>query len=190
MIIAGLVSWLFARDGTREVVATRARVAGRPEQIWDRIMFYEDVPGRPAFPLRALLPAPVRTDGDKSRVGATVRCAYTDGALAKRITAAEAPHLLQFDVIEQRLGIEGCLLTRGGSYQIHGGGDASDVVLTTNYQAYLRPRSFWRPLERLLVGQLHSHILRGIGEAALRRHPQCGQPAAESRTRACAVPEV
>ena len=71
MIIAGVVSWLFARDGTREVVATRARVAGRPEQIWDRIMFYEDVPGRPAFPLRALLPAPVRTDGDKSRVGAT-----------------------------------------------------------------------------------------------------------------------
>ena len=71
MIIAGVVSWLFARAGTREVVATRARVAGRPEQIWDGIMFYEDVPGRPAFPLRALLPAPVRTDGDKSRVGAT-----------------------------------------------------------------------------------------------------------------------
>ena len=90
MIIAEVVGWLFARDGTREVVATRAHVAGRPEQIWDRIMFYEDVPGRPAFPLRVLLPAPVRTEGDKSRVGETVRCAYTNGALAKRITAADA----------------------------------------------------------------------------------------------------
>jgi hypothetical protein len=190
MIIAGVVSWLFARDGTREAVATRARVAGRPEQIWDRIMFYEDVPGRPAFLLRALLPAPLRTDGDKGRVGTTVRCAYTNGELAKRITASDAPHLLQFDVIEQRLGIEGCLVTRGGSYQIHGGGDASDVVLTTNYQAYLRPRSIWRPLERLLVGQLHSHILRGIGEAARRRPPHPGPAVAESSTRAGAVPEV
>jgi hypothetical protein len=190
MIIAGVVSWLFARGGTCEVVATRARVAGRPEQIWDRLMFYEDVPGRPAFPLRALLPAPVRTDGDKSHVGSTVRCAYTDGELTKRITAAEAPHLLQFDVIEQRLGIEACLVTQGGSYQILGVGDASDVVLTTNYQAYLHPRSMWRPLERLLVGQLHSHILRGIGEATLRLKPRRGQAAAESRTPACAAPEV
>jgi hypothetical protein len=190
MIIAGVVSWLFARNGTREFVATRARVAGTPEEIWDRVMFYEDVPGLPAFPLRMLLPAPVRTDGDKSRVGATVRCTYTHGELAKRITAADAPRLLQFDVLDQRLGIEGCLVARGGSYQIDRGADASDVVLTTNYHGYLSPRSIWRHLERLLVGQLHSHILRGIGEAALRRHPHRVEPAAESRTRACAVPEV
>ena len=137
-------------------------------------MFYEEVPGRPAFLLRALLPYPVRTEGDKTRVGATVRCAYRGGELAKRITTTEPPHLLQFDVIEQRLGIEGCILTRGGSYQIETQGDASDVVLITNYQAYLRPRYLWRPLEALLVDQLHVHILRGIGAAVLRRNPAVG----------------
>ncbi len=156
MIIADVVSWLFARKGMKEVVATRLRFNCSPEEVWDHMMFYEEVPGRPAFPLRALLPYPVRSEGDKSRVGATVRCAYTGGDLAKRITAIEPPHLLRFEVIEQRLGIEGCLLTLGGSYQIYAVGDASDLVLITNYQAYLRPRSFWRPLEALLVSQLHS----------------------------------
>ena len=40
-------------------------------------MLYEEVPGHPPFLLRALLPNPVRTQGDKSRIGATVRCTYT-----------------------------------------------------------------------------------------------------------------
>ena len=161
------MSWLFARKAVNEAVATRVRFNGSPEEVWDHIMFYEEVPGRPAFLLRALLPYPVRTEGDKTRVGATVRCAYRGGDLAKRITAIEPPHLLQFEVIEQRLGIEGCILTLGGSYQIYACGDASDVVLITNYQAYLRPRYLWRPLEALLVSQLHIHILRGICAAVL-----------------------
>ena len=143
-------------------------------------MFYEEVPGRPAFLLRALLPYPVRTEGDKTRVGATVRCAYREGDLAKRITTVEPPHLLQFEVIEQRLGIEGCILTLGGSYQIYAVGDATDVVLITNYRAYLRPRYLWRPLEALLVSQLHVHILRGVRAAVLPRNPAVRPAVAES----------
>ena len=115
---ARLLSWLFARKGVNEAVATRISFDCSPEEVWNHIMFYEEVPGRPAFLLRAMLPYPIRTEGDKTRVGATVRCAYRGGDLVKRITAIEPPHLLQFEVIEQRLGIEGCILTLGGSYQI------------------------------------------------------------------------
>jgi hypothetical protein len=182
-----LVSWLFAREAVREAVATRIHLNANPEMVWNHIMLYEEVPGQPPFLLRALLPHPVRTEGDKTRVGAMVRCTYREGDLVKRIASVEPPHFLQFEVIEQRLGIEGCTLTLGGSYQIHPCGDAADVLLTTNYRAYLRPRFLWRPLEVLMVGQLHNHILDGV-RAILPTNRGVPAAVAESLTPQCASP--
>jgi hypothetical protein len=183
-----LVSRFFASKPISETVATRVRFDASPEAIWNRILFYEEVPGRPPFLLRTLLPHPVRTDGDKTRVGATVHCAYRGGDLVKRITAVEPPHLLQFEVIEQRLGIEGCILTVGGSYQICAKGDVTDVVLTTNYRAYLRPRCLWHPLEALLVSQLHRHILRGVCAAGVAEDLNMRGAAGERLTPGCIPP--
>lgn len=164
-----LASWLFASKAVPEAVATQVRFNLRPEAVWNYILFYEEVPGPRPFFLQTLLPRPVRTEGDKTRVGATVRCAYSGGELIKRVTKVEPPHFLQFSVVAQRLGIEGCVLTLGGSYQIHSHGDSTDLVLTTNYHAYLHPRCLWRPLEALLIHQLHRHILDGINAAISRR---------------------
>ena len=172
-----LVSWVFARQAVKETVATRVHFDAAPQAIWDELMFYEEVPGRAPFLLRALLPEPLRTEGDKTQVGTTVRCIYSGGAkLVKRITNVGAPHLLRFEVIEQRLGIEDCIRTVGGSYQIWAYGDASDIVLTTNYRAHLCPRMLWRPLEEALVKELHRHILRGL-EAAVRSRNNATRPA-------------
>lgn len=74
-----LVSRLFARGPVKETVATRICFDVRSEDVWSHLLFYEEVPGRAPFPLRALLPRPVRTEGVKTRVGATVRCAYSGG---------------------------------------------------------------------------------------------------------------
>ncbi|MGB7022205.1 MAG: hypothetical protein WBD73_00260 [Candidatus Acidiferrales bacterium] len=181
-------SWLFAREGVSEAVATRVHFDASPEAAWDRLMFFEEVPGRAPLLLRALLPRPIRTEGDKTRIGTKVRCVYKGGDLVKRITSVEAPHLLEFEVVDQRLGIEDCIRTLGGSYQIYSCGDAADVVLITNYEAYLRPRSLWRPLETLLVSQLHKHILRGVSAAVFHRDPAVRPAVAESLKPLCAPP--
>jgi hypothetical protein len=173
-----LVRCVVARKAVREVTVTRVHFKASPQIVWGHLVFYEEVSERAPLLLRTLLPHPVRTEGDKTQVGAMVRCAYRGGDLIKRITAVEPPHFLKFEVVEQRLGIEDCVLTHGGSYQIHGSGDATDVVLATNYQAYLRPRYLWRPLEALLIHQLHSHILRSVKAALLARSP--GRPTRES----------
>ena len=159
---------LLARGAVSESVATRVYFDAHPEAIWDRILFYEEVPGRAPLLLRALLPRPVRTDGDKTRVGERVRCVYSRGDLVKRITAVEPARLLQFEVVEQNLGIEDCILVQGGSYRFSPCGDGTDVVLITHYRAYLRPRRLWRALEALLVRRLHRHVLAGVGAADLR----------------------
>jgi hypothetical protein len=160
-----VLTWLFARTEVRDAVTTRVRVEASPETVWDHLMFYEDVPGRPSFFLRALLPHPLRTHGDKTRLGTTVRCEYDRGDLVKRITAVDSPRWLRFEVTEQRLGIEDCVRTLGGSYQISRCGDATEVVLTTMYRAFLRPRFLWRPFEVFVATRLHGHILRGVSAA-------------------------
>jgi hypothetical protein len=172
-----LVSRMFGRSGVEETVETLARFTATPDEIWNQLMFYEDVPEKPAFVLRAMLPYPVRAEGDKTRPGALVRCVYWTGAITKRIKSAGRPHLLEFEVIRQCLGIEGCLMTRGGSYRISANGSSSSVVLSTKYEAYLRPRFFWRPLEARLIGQLHMHILGGIRNAIRAGKPCCSAEA-------------
>ncbi len=166
-----LVSRLFARSPIKEAVGTRIRLGARSEAVWNHLLFYEEVPGRPPFPLRMLLPHPVRTEGMKTRVGAMVRCVYSGGHLVKRISHLEPPHFLQFEVVEQDLGIESSILTLCGSYTLSACGPRTEVTIVTNYHAYLRPRYLWRPLEAFLIHQLHSHILRGVGAIALPRDP-------------------
>jgi len=150
-----------------ETVTTQLHVDASPDSVWNRIVFFEEVPRRPPFLLGALLPRPIRTQGDKTRLGATVECIYNGGrSLVKRITGVDPPRLLQFEVMTQSLGIEDCLKPVGGSYQIESCGRASHVFLRTHYEARLHPRALWRPIEAFLVGQLHTHILRGLSSTA------------------------
>ncbi|MBV8632349.1 MAG: hypothetical protein JOZ83_15580 [Silvibacterium sp.] len=155
---------LFCGGGAaNESVATSIHTEASPEFIWCRIAFYEEVPGRPPLLLDSLM-CPLGTQGDKSEVGSTILCKYKQGSLVKRITALKVPCLIRFDVLNQQLGIEYCAIAQSGSYRIRRLPVGSEIVLTTNYRAFLHPRWFWRRLERLAVHQLHTHILNGIRE--------------------------
>ena len=156
------VGLLFPRNARSEAVQTALHLNAPPEAVWRGILFYEEVPRRPLWFLRIFLPQPICTEGEKTRVGAIVRCTYDGGYLLKRITAVEPARLVRFDVLEQRLGIEDCVSMSQGSYEIRVDGDGSEVVLTTHYRSRLRPRRLWRPLERCLAHQLHRHILDGM----------------------------
>jgi hypothetical protein len=156
----------FPRNFASDVVATSAGFDAKPEAVWRKILLYEDVPRQPPFLLRQFLPFPLRTHGQKDRAGAIVLCRYRAGELVKRITAVEPPFLLRFEVVEQGLGIESCVTALEGSYEIRPRGKQTEIVLATKYRGHLRPRRLWRPLERLLLNQLHRHILEGMRLAA------------------------
>jgi hypothetical protein len=155
---------VFPRSATIRHVVTRASVDAPPEEVWRRIVLYEDVPHPPPLLLRLLLPMPLRTSKPGLTVGALVQCNYSGGGrLVKRITEVQPPSLVRFEVIEQRLGIEPCLTTLAGAYEIRESSSGSEVALTTSYLGHLRPRWLWRHPERSLAHALHRHILRGMG---------------------------
>ncbi len=159
---SGLVSRLFSGDAADEEVVTSIHCDETPEIVWSRMMTYEEVSLRPPLLLRALLPRPLRTEGDKTCVEAEVLCLYNSGSLVKRITAVEPPHLLRFDVVQQSIGIEGCITALGGSYEIRSANGRTEIALTTKYQGYLRPRYFWQAIERFIAHRFHNHILNGM----------------------------
>ena len=175
--LASRIGLLFPRNARSEAVETALHLDATPEEVWEGIIFYEEVPRRPPWFLRIFLPRPIRTDGEKMRVGAIVLCTYDGGHLLKRITAVEPARLVRFDVLEQRLGVEDCVSMSQGSYEIRAAEAGSEVVLTTHYRGRLRPRRLWRPLERSLAHRLHRHILDGMRAtlAACAAEPHMGR---------------
>jgi hypothetical protein len=157
-----LVSWFVGPKAVTQAIRTRLHYNASADAVWNHILFYEEIPERAPLILRALLTHPIRSEGDKSRVGAMIRCKYVGGHLIKRISMVNPPHFLKFDVFEQRLGIESCILARGGSYQIRRTGDVAEIELVTEYWTFLYPRVLWRPLEAFILHQLHKHILRNV----------------------------
>ena len=160
-----MLTQVFAGPPVAESVATSIYLQASPQAVWDRMLSYEEVPKRPPLILRTLLPVPLRTEGDKTRLGEDVQCLYGGGDLVKQITAVQPPHLLAFDVNEQHLGIESCIVAIGGSYRIEPSGSETEVILTTKYYAFLQPRFFWRPLETFLAHRFHRHILEGMRDS-------------------------
>jgi len=152
---------LFPRNAELEAVDTTVHFDASPEAVWQGMLFYEE-PRRPMPILRMFLPIPVRTQGEKTRVGAIIECIYEGGYLAKRIMAAEPARFVRFDVLVQQLGVEDCISMQGGSYEIRADDSGSEVVLTTRYRGHLRPRWLWRLFEHFLAHRLHRHILDGM----------------------------
>jgi hypothetical protein len=168
----GLLSRLFGREkASEETVVTRMHFAADPQDVWNGLQFYEEVRGRPPFPLNLLMPKAVRTEGKKDAVGNRVRCIYEGGELIKRITVVDSPQTIEFEVIDQHLGIEGCAIALCGSYRLHSDGDATDVYATTRYASHLYPRWLWRSLEKMVMHQLHGRVLNGMHAVICENSP-------------------
>ncbi|MGZ6071954.1 MAG: hypothetical protein ACXWK8_12115 [Myxococcaceae bacterium] len=167
-VVRAILDWyagLFAPSAVVEEITSRLQLPASPAEVWRSLKFYEEVPSRPGVLLRIGLPAPVRSEGEKTRMGGTVRCVYEGGYVLKRTTSAEPPNVLRFEVFEQRLGLEHCLSLSDGVYEIRAVSGGSEVALTTRYRGHLRPRALFRPLERRLTHEIHGHILAGMRTA-------------------------
>ena len=142
-------------------IETRMTFTGTPADVWKRIMFYEQLEHRPPLHLRLLLPIPIETVGEKSRVGDEARCLYEGGYLIKRVTGVEAESRYTFDVVEQALDVGNGMKLSGGSYALREvDSGRTEVALTTRYTSARSPRWLWKPIEAAVCHSFHRHILR------------------------------
>ena len=116
-------------DPSIDAVTTRARFEAPPDEVWQT----DDVLRRGAAPsTAAAADVPAEPDEDPGkRQGTSARpsnAATAAAACVKRITALERPRLVRFEVIEQHLGVERCVTTVEGSYEIRADGSGSEVA--------------------------------------------------------------
>ncbi len=160
-----LAARLFGGEAVEEVVSTEAIIEGSPIEAWGCLMTYEEIPVKASWLLRWLLPQPIGTSGDKTKPGEQVPCTYVNGGLVKQIVTVSAPSELTFVVLNQKLGVEDCMIAVGGSYHIVPDGSGSRITLLTRYEAKLHPRWFWRPVEEFLAHRFHLHVLSGMKDS-------------------------
>jgi hypothetical protein len=148
-------------------VATRMDLAAPAEDVWERLMFYEQIEEPPPWLLRLLLPVPLRTEGRPRVVGDEIRCVYQGGDLIKRVTRMTRGWNYEFDVVRQNLSVGGGIKLAGGSYTLitlaNGG---TRLILETLYTSPWRPRWLCRWIEERTCHLFHRHILKAMRDAA------------------------
>ena len=143
-------------------VVTRMHFDAPPAQVWEGLMFYEEIDSPPPLYLRLFLPVPVRTEGRKSAVGDETTCVYRDGHLLKRVTRVDAGRYYGFDVVEQNLAVGGTILA-GGCYMLTElPGRGTEVAITTRYLSPKRPGWLWKPIEATVCHMFHRHLLSAM----------------------------
>ena len=148
-------------------IVTRMTFGASREAAWNSLLFYEEVKERPPLHLRLLLPVPIRTEGDKKRVGDEALCHYERGHLVKRTTRIREPELYEFEVAEQALAVGGTMRLSGGRYVLTEiAPDETEVAVETRYISTKWPRWFWRPLERFVCHMFHRFLLRSMKRRA------------------------
>jgi len=151
------------------VVVTKRSIAAAPADVWDALMFYEEVDAEPPLLLRLGLPRPVRAEGSMRRAGDVKVCIYEHGELHKRITRVEPHHRIDFEVTHQQIGFERSVSLRSGAFTLTPAANGrTHMALSTGYTPHLAPRFVWGPIERLAVRTLHNHVVDGVERAVMK----------------------
>ena len=141
-------------------VVTSMTFAAPPADVWEGLLFYEEIGGRPPTHLRLLLPVPIRTEGKVSEVGGEAMCLYEGGHLLKRVTRIERGHFYEFEVAEQELAVGGGMRLSGGRYTLRALPDGqTELAVETRYVSTKWPRWFWKPLEAMVCHAFHRYLL-------------------------------
>lgn len=144
-------------------VVTRMNFATSPEEVWEGLVFYEQIEKRPPLLLRVLLPVPIRAKGRKSEVDDEVTCQYVSGHLRKRVTRVTHGRSYAFEVIEQNLMLGRGIKLSKGSYTLRPLSDGgTQVLVETQYSSSKRTRWLRRRIEAFVCHSFHRHILTAM----------------------------
>src|SRR3982074_1328658 len=99
--LARLTAWMSGAPQTktrRAIVSTEVILPASSVIVWTALVFYEEVTHRPPLLLQGLLPDPVRSEGDKGKVGSILRCAFRGARLLENNDTVDEGRVVDFDI--------------------------------------------------------------------------------------------
>jgi hypothetical protein len=159
------------------VVRTSIDIQARPEQVWQQVVTFAEIPSPTEMLFRAGIAYPIRAEITGRGVGAVRHCVFSTGAFEEPIEVWDEPRLLKFGVtanpaplneltpyghIEPR-HLHGYFVSEQGQFLLtalpNGG---TRVEGTTWYRDAIWPAAYWRLWSDYVIHRIHLRVLQHI----------------------------
>ncbi len=173
-----------ARPAATFVVRSTIDVQASPQQVWDQVIAFSEIPPPQEWIFRAGIAYPIRAEMMGRGAGAERHCVFSTGAFVEPIEVWEAPHRLKFSVTSNPAPMEewtpyshiepphlhGFLMSKGGQFLLtplpNGG---TRLEGTTWYQHGLWPAAYWRLWSDAIIHRIHMRVLIHIRDATQKK---------------------
>ncbi|HZQ55204.1 MAG TPA: SRPBCC family protein [Bryobacteraceae bacterium] len=168
-------------------VRTQIVVHATPEEVWQHVITFPDLPEPREWYFHTGLAYPQRAHIDGSGPGAVRYCEFSTGAFVEPIDVWDEPHLLRFRVTAnpapvaewspygaiQPKHLHGYLVSRHGQFRLAPLPNGNTLLEgTTWYQHGLWPAQYWRWWSDAIIHRIHLRVLnevRILAERGARR---------------------
>jgi hypothetical protein len=163
------------------VVRTSIEIQAAPEQVWQQVVAFAEIPPPTEMLFRAGIAYPIRAEIAGRGPGAMRRCIFSTGPFLEPIEVWDEPRLLRFGVtanpaplnemtpyghIEPR-HLHGYFVSEQGQFLLtplpNGG---TSVEGTTWYRDAIWPAAYWRLWSDYVIHRIHLRVLKHIKQAA------------------------
>ena len=159
-----------------EVVST-VEIAASPDQVWQRVVSFPEIPPPTEWLFRIGVAAPERARIVGTGVGATRYCDFTTGSFVEPITVWEPGRRLAFDIVRQAPPmhewspyrdvnpphLDGYFRATHGEFELvplpQG---RTRLVGRTRYEVEMSPQGYWAVVAGRIVTAIHLRVLRHI----------------------------
>jgi len=163
------------------VVRTSIEIQAAPEQVWQQVVSFAEIPPPTEMLFRTGIAYPIRAEIAGRGAGAMRRCIFSTGPFLEPIEVWDEPRLLRFGVtanpaplnemtpyghIEPR-HLHGYFVSEQGQFLLtplpNGG---TRVEGTTWYRDAIWPAAYWRLWSDYVIHRIHLRVLKHIKQAA------------------------
>ena len=141
---------------------TTAEVPFGKTEVFAAIVHVDTVTATPTWLHAIGLPRPISSHLDTLAVGARRTCTLSDGVIAERLTALDAPHAVAMDMGGADMG-RPWLRLRRDAYTLDSLPDGGTrITHATDFVSNLRPRAYWTAVERYTVRAQHRLVFDNL----------------------------
>jgi hypothetical protein len=162
LLAGGAVERFFSNEPSLDRVTTRATLPYPAPAVFDHVKAMDTLDAEEPLLLALGLPHPYKCELYGDSVGAHRVCRFREGTIETRVTRFEPGRALAMDVVNYRLPAGGWFAFEHADYTFEEHGGATTITRTTAYRSQLRPRFYWRAVERWTIGQEHGFVLESL----------------------------
>ena len=161
---------------TYHTVVTSVEIDAPVEKVWKNVIEFPPLNEPEELLFKAGIAYPISASIKGEGVGAIRQCTFNTGSFVEPITKWEAPHLLQFDVLEQPVPMKELsfwdvdaphlhdyFVSKRGQFKLMSLSENKTLLEgTTVYYHNIRPVFYWQLWSNTIVHNIHERVLNHI----------------------------